>query len=532
MNFPATQKTGRRAEVAVEDHFLSWDWNVGHDHIDNGYDLCITPDHTLYQGIRFLVQVKGTSLRAKANPAANVSRMRLRQYACNVLPVFIIRATPEGNLYWVHAQAWAHANKEAIIGSGSSRVTFDLSRTLADRVGFEKYLNQVVRPLLRSPDALSVVNDGRVFNLDGTGSNLSITSDPKPASSGIANEAPSAVPLVDHPEAKLSFRPLRSEENMAKLREAFEFGLPRSFEVEDFNITPPPELPDLKGIGLAHGTLTMRPIDSKRGFVQISPGKKYFVLSQELNLPADLFSGTKGIGITNESYPSLLDLKIRIAPENGIFRADINLGIRASALNHQPLQAFQELSPLATWAEQVAAEDSMHMALDFDGSRELLSPAVEPIASLLHVLQRVRALSRLHMVARSLNSDFVLSNDMHFTQDDIQDINLAFELLRGERKSVNLGPLEVELTDASASEMTRVTGEFLCTTTWEFAVGGKQVGDIPIMIELPDYVLEKIPGTGKVLIARGEHGKAWMTYSEHKDVGSRFARKLPPADVQ
>jgi hypothetical protein len=526
MNFPATQKTGRRAEVAVEDHFLSWDWNVGHDHIDIGYDLCITPDHAVYQGIRFLVQVKGTSIGGRAGLTARVTKKRLRQYARDVLPVFIIRSTSHGDLYWIHAQAWARINEDALVGLGTSQVAFDPLRTLSDRATFEDYLNHVVRPLL-APDALAVINDERVFNLNAPNPQFTGSPKPKPTNRSVeksANHAASSSPL---PEAQLSFRPLRTEENMQKLREAFEFGLPSPFEVEDFRITPPPELPELKGVELTHGTLTMRPIDAKRGSVQISPGRKYFVLSQELTLAADLFSGTKGIGITNQSYPSALDLKMRIAQEGKRLRADINLGIRMPAISERPLQEFQELSSLATWAEQIAAENSLHIALEFDGLREQLSPAVEPITSLLHVLQRVRAMSRLHMVTRALNSNFVLTSDMHFSLDDFQDIDLAFELLRGERKSVNLGPLEVELADASSREMTRVAGEFVCTTTWEFAIGGKHAGYIPIMIELPGYVLEEeeVPGATKVRIARGEHGKAWMTYSEHHDFSSSFVRK-------
>jgi hypothetical protein len=531
MNFPATQKTGRRAELAVETHFLSWDWNVGHDHIDTGYDLCVTPDHATYHGIRFSVQVKGTSVAGKAGLVARVAKQRLRQYARDVLPVFIIRSTSVGELYWVHAQAWARVNEGALVGKGTSQVSFDPLKTLADRAAFEAYLDVAVRPLLQSPDLLTVVNEKRVFHLNRPDPTSSNAPGRPPKSTNAKRDAAAASSQVDILEAKFTFRPIRTEENLQKLQEAFDFGFPGSFDVEDFSITPPSNLPDFEGVKSAHGTLTMSPIDSKKGFVQMSPGKKYFVLSQELSLQADLFSGSKGIGITNQSYPSALDLKIKIKPENRGFRANINLGIRTSALSHQPLQVFRDLSPLATWAEQVAAEDSMHMALEFEGAREQLSPAVEPIAPLLHVLQRVRALSRLHMIARTLNSDFVLSDDLHFSQDDFQDINLAFELLRGERKSVNLGPLEVEPAEDGARDMSRVAGEFFCTTTWEFAVAGKQVGDIPIMIELPDYVMEELPDTHKVRIAQGEHGKAWMTYSEHQDVNSRLVRKSTHSSI-
>jgi hypothetical protein len=128
------------------------------------------------------------------------------------------------------------------------------------------------------------------------------------------------------------------------------------------------------------------------------------------------------------------------------------------------------------------------------------------------------------MIARTLDSDFVLPAGMVLSADEFQDINLAFELLKGERKAVNLGPIEVEPRDKAAMKMTRVPGELLCTTTWLFALGGQAVGSIPIEINLPDYVVETVRKTGKVRITKGAHGKAWMTYAEHGDTSSRVVR--------
>ncbi|TQM12276.1 hypothetical protein FB548_2208 [Pseudoxanthomonas sp. 3HH-4] len=48
MNLPKSQKTGRLAEWAVDGVFTSWGWNVGEDHIDIGYDLCVTSDYDTY----------------------------------------------------------------------------------------------------------------------------------------------------------------------------------------------------------------------------------------------------------------------------------------------------------------------------------------------------------------------------------------------------------------------------------------------------------------------------------------------------
>lgn len=93
---------------------MSWDWNVGQDRIDIGYDLCITPDQNIYRGIRFLVQVKGTAVSSK-RPKALVASSRLRQYAASILPVFILRVASDKTIYWVHAQAWAATNKEVLL---------------------------------------------------------------------------------------------------------------------------------------------------------------------------------------------------------------------------------------------------------------------------------------------------------------------------------------------------------------------------------------------------------------------------------
>lgn len=515
MNLPKSQKTGRLAELSVDSVFTSWGWNVGEDHIDIGYDLCVTPDYDTYQGVRFLVQVKGTASFAEKTPSAPVYRSRLRQYATDVLPVFILRVAADSTIYWIHAQAWAVKHQQVLEGDGKGRVNFDPSQTLAGRAAFESYLKAICEPLLLVKDRLSIDLDEHSFTPRGIGRATSRHFSPSPT-------------RKQSPEAHLSFRPVRTPENIARLRDAFDYGLPRSFDVDSFNIEPPAGFPELiKPLDLSKGKLTMKRLESRPGDVFICSGREYSVLSQELRVPADLFTGARGIGISNELRSSPLDVTLRITPEGDRFKADIDLAIRAKAMYGKPLHHFYDLAPLASWAEHVAAEDAMVLSLDFGGAREELKPSIGSLTNLLPVFQRIRSLSRLHMVTRALKSDFTLRDADVFSVEDFQDIDFAYELLRGSRRAVSLGPMEVDPVSPEACDMVKSPGALYCRTQWLFEVAGRLVGEIPIEIDMSGYVMEEIPGTNKVLFSKGKDAQAWVMHEKHTETNGRIARGRP-----
>lgn len=520
MNFPSTQKTGRRAELAVEDHFFSWDWNVGYDQIDIGYDLFITPSHDLYRGVRFLVQVKGTSKKGSSALSVAIDKARLRQYARDILPVFLIRVSSDGVLYWLHVQAWANGNAASLSGSGKSRVIFDPARTLSDRVAFEGYLDEVIRPLMSRADILASRTDESAFRLNNVDRDIesSVDTDQAPLETRDKAGAPQALPEL---KMNFSFRPVRGAENLEKALDAYHYGFPRSFDVEDFNLIPADEIAHLiKPLNFINGHVTVGANAVDEGVVYLCSGTEYSVLAQEQGIAVNVFRGAKGVGLTNEMHPGPLDLAIKMDMDGSSGVARFSLGMRLSAVKDQPLQSFTELAPLAAWAEQIAAEDAMSVSALLRGSRSELLPPMHSVEKLIPVFQRIRSLSRLHMIARTLKSEFHIADGDDFTKSDFEDIDLAFDLLRGERKIVNLGPMVISLGE----DVEVPTGQLVCTTCWELVISGKTVGDIPIEIDLRGYVVEPIPEQGKVRISRGEHGRAEIRHIKGANTDARVVR--------
>ena len=518
MNFPAHQRTGLLAEQAVSTLFTSWFYTVGEDRVDIGYDICVTPPVEVYRGLRFLIQVKGTAKKTGATVSAAVSRKRLRQYASDILPVFIVRVTPDGAMYWLHAQAWATQHMDDLKGVGKKQLSFDIDRLLSDRSGFEGYLDGILRPLMGRVDALALRNEEAPFDLHRASQS--------PVGTSTATDHAGAAP-VDRSntgvgevlKAKFSFKPLPGEENAARLREAFGYGLPRNVSVENFTVEPEESaLSSIDSVSNATGelTLTRKPALTKN--VGLCSGEGYTVLSQEFCTTVDVFLGQIGVGVTNEMYPSPINLKVTIPLNTEERKLDFTLGLRFDSLKGRPIGLCRELAPLAAWADRVAVDGAVTIFDVDDGSS--LFGSLKPLAEMLPTLRVIRTMSRLHMIARSLRSDFDFQAGEGLSQQDCEDIDLAFGLLRGERKYVNLKPLEVS---ASAEDVSDIDGLLLLRTNWDLTICGERIGSIPIEIALPDYRLERIQGAGKFCIVKGVL-PAELRYQKHGDTDMHITR--------
>ena len=505
MNFSNTRKTGRLAELSVEELFTSWSWIVGQDTIDEGYDLTVEPDRTRYTGARFLVQVKGTSKPQKGKAiTAPVSKGRLRDYLINPLPVIIVRASADGTLHWIHAQAWCQPNRARIAsGNGECSVKIDKASRLEDREEFERFLDRVLAPSERRPGALAALAAARGEYLSSIDSRLKVRTSVNNGQEEHAILSTSEEPLL----FKFQLRPLG--DGAQRLKDAIDYGMPAELEVEDFKLTGSPLFDELGADGHAKGKLIIQPRPQK-GFVVIRPGTQFSPFASELRFDADWTKGLKGGSIANQAYESALSLNLRLSfEEDGSGRANANIGFRPT-LHERPIAELTEFSSIEQWANQIVDQGSTLIELNFFGRRASLSMASEGLSELLPWLPYTVFLGRLHHVAKALRSDFVVPDDLTFSPADVGDVGLAFALLKGERRRITVGNIKSDLVEEI--DMGR-PGSFHVRTDLLLSVARKAVGTIPVLIDLENYKAE-LTAPKELLLSAGEEGQAWISYCD------------------
>lgn len=497
-NHAQTQITGLRAERRVEDLFLSWGWSPGVYAIDPGYDYTILPDHSKFKGRQFKVQVKGTVRPQKAiGLAAPVARDRLRMYARDVEPVFIVRVAANEVIYWQHAQDWCSKNPARITGKGKVWVRMDEQNVLSDREAFEDYL------------AFAFANATGHSSTDLTTSSHSLS---KPLASRLlakddqaSSNAEELRPLGE--ELQLSFSPKRTGDNVSKLSEAINFGLPHTIEIENFEVRSGTAREPVTSNAFSSGMLTIRQAKSERGDVHLYAGASRSVTDLPLTLRARLYRGSEGASVSTADLPGVFDLKIifpRPSPKN---IANLTLGIRPGSVSGKPVKEIQELAAIGYWADQVLLRQSLRAEVDFSPGRLTLNPHEETLDEFTGTIHVARALGRLHQIARVLGSDFQLSDDLAFSVDELGDIDLAYSLLEGKRITVNTKPFEFSSGEAVDVQERH---HFLVTSTLVFEIEGKLLGSIPVAIDLSGFTLERDPETEVYRVQRGADGQAWM----------------------
>lgn len=512
MNFPDSQRTGALGELDVARVFTDWKWSVGRYLIDSGYDLYVTPDQEKYRGISFYVQVKGTAKESGKKVTAPVSRSRLRTYANSILPVFIVRATADGQLFWADAQAWAGSCSGGLKGGGYVSVGFAQQNNLTDRAEFESYLARLLPEVAQKLSAVSELSI-RSRYLNSIDPHFGVR---------ISKTAGSTEHMVFAREraaaAAFSFKPKPAQENVQNLRDAIEFGLPRTVEVEGFRITGSP-LFDAIGANAATGTLTFSRAEKSRGSVRLYPGRAHLVTSQEVVIEADLFNGVKGYAVSNEGYESVFALTLRA--DMGARTMAMNISLRPE-IAHTPIREIDALRPLADWCDQVAIQKGMLVELCFRNVRAPATVGAETVQELWPFLQWARTLSRLHLLAKALGSTISLPEDLGFSSDDVETIDLAFSLMKGERIQINLGPQEIEpelpLNEVSPDSL-------YTTTTMALSIFGAPLGEIPVGIEYSGFTMENVPGSKTVRLLQGDGGKAWISRAEQNEVGEWLGRE-------
>lgn len=505
MSIPQHQQTGETAETVAMLAFQRWGWNVGRDRVDEGYDLVVTPDRNRYNGQRFLVQVKGTvKSDARAAAYASVERSRMRQYAADPLPVFILRVLPDDTIFWIHAQDWALRHPDRIEGRGRVQVPFDSTRCLSDRDAFEGYLLEVLEPYLAADRSqASVRAEARFLNsLDPRlGVRLTVSEHGKVHEVFARDE---------NVTTSVKFTPEHSADNLDALRQTLEYGLPAKVNVRDLRLVGSPLLTHIHPAGLSTGQLTISPLAVCRGHVRLFAGPVASPRHSVLTLPADLTRGTRGAAISNAAFDDVLGVELRFLVEDNEPTVRFQATIRTDRLTG-PVQDMVLLDAFAPWAEQAIANGRVTMQLRFEGATASLTlddGAMEALGDILHWMREV---GRLHRVSRAMDSDVVFSASASWTADEARDLALVYRLLRGERLPISLDAFEVE----SAPALQRGShGLFRLTSTLDVAFLRQSLGAIPVVIDLLNWAVEPGTAPASCRVAPGEGATAHITHWE------------------
>lgn len=517
MNFTENQRTGVLAENVVESLFLSWFWTVGRDRIDVGYDLFVEPDRERFKGQRFLVQVKGTARQKRGAPTAKVSKSNLRKYAANRIPVFLVRANADGTFHWLHIQRWASLNCKRLDGNGETSIALPVAQTFDEKDGFLAYLDDVLKPPAERPGGVAEVAQERSRYLSSLDSRLSVRV-------GIdgGNEKYEIFARSEPTMFGLQMTPSSEPENIAKLKDAVQYGLPATIQVDAFRMTGS-ELFEAIGANSFHqGKVSIGSSSPREGTVNLYPGNHYSMLAPEVILPAHLYSGHGGFAISNERREGLFDFKLRgetSTPERG--SAQVTIGLREDPLAAAPIRDHATLANLGEWAYEVMKQDSIFMELAFSGNRVPLRIRQDSTSSMRDVLYYVFVLGRLHKISKTLNSDLVVGKDFSLTEEDISDIHLLYAILRGEKRKVSVSPIEI-----SSSVPLSISGEgaFYIETALSLNLSGQSLGTIPVAIDLNDFSLKTTEDSLKYRLEKKPGASAFLYYNEQGRTDATMSR--------
>ncbi|MFY2839345.1 hypothetical protein [Achromobacter xylosoxidans] len=503
MNFPNSKRIGTLGEMDIERLFISWSWNVGVDRIDTGYDLFVAPDSEKYSGARFLIQAKGTARKGVGCVVARVAKARLREYAVNVHPVFVVRVTGDGRLFWVHAQRWAAEYPGKLVGSGYSEIRFPQDNDLCDREFFERYLEKV---LMGRSAALAdnELEDSRMLNSLDSRVGVRLNR----GANGLQHEIYAKSEPV---QAKFHFKTLGGKENLERANEALGFGLPGTFDVGDLDVTGSPVFSAIAGKKVPTAKISIEQSPVGTSTIRLFPGTKFSINSPGLSIRARVYRGLLGLAVSTEGMDCLFDVKLLLPFPDGSRQPQFKLGIRSSAVAGRAIQELDELAPLANWVDKVNAERALYLETSFKGKSGRLIPESNAYDSLQETLRWFLLLGRLHLVAKALDSDFSLSQDPVFSHQDFLDINLAYALLKGETTTINLSDISFRPNEGEVVP----SGEHdaVLNTSLRFSLFDRTVGEIPVTIRLSNFVVKTDLETGVVLLKKGGEGVAEISHA-------------------
>ncbi|WP_313206923.1 DUF4365 domain-containing protein [Stenotrophomonas sp.] len=489
MDLPQNMRTGELAELATKQMFVAWGWATAKDGQDIGYDLFVQPDSNRYKGQRFLVQVKGTARPRRGGITAQLKKARLRQYLANPHPVFIVRSTADGVLYWLHAQRWAESNRDRLEGEGKISVGMDIAQRLEDKDGFMAYLDQVLAPPETVHGSLAELARKRGRHLSSFDPRLSVavsTHGESETYTFMAAQAGFSIPI------EMVHRDLA---NAAAMEEAMKFGLPVSMELEGMKVSGSPLFSELQLDQLQPAKVDIQR-DGKPGTVTLIAGVGPAMSAPSMEIAVDAYHGPAGATMRSRRLtPTMFELRLDLSndPPKSIFK----LGLDMSQFSKGPLARAPSLAEFGTWATASLLEDGFVLSTSFSRTRTVwpLSNTESPAPG---VLRLVRDLYRLQCIARQLDSDFTLHPGTRLVAEDIMAIEMFYNVLCGHKVVTELPELRIEgLVDYPDIE---TDSTYCCNANHLLPIAGVVVGTIPLKIELVGYERIDSPVEGSMIL--------------------------------
>lgn len=518
MNFPESQKTGRLAESDVERLFISWGWTVGKDLIDVGYDLFVEPDQQRYSGTRFLVQVKGTVSKKKQKYIARVSKSRLRQYATNPLPVFIVRVTPDGEFCWLHAQPWCELNRSIVAGSGYAGISVTRDRDLNNRNRFESYLAEIFRPVEQMAGAIEGMARKRADYLSSIDPRLSVKVD---LINGAEQHEIKALASSPPFTAKMTFKSAETldDSSLAQLRDHIEYGSPVDIQVTDFTLAGSALFPEL---GLEHikGKLSLHQNNALKARFVLTPGRSYKPFEKHLYIDALGYRGQSGLLFKAEPFEQILMVECKISQIEDGAHCHWSLQLNSEHIEGKQYGQLHQLSDLGNWALSVLEKNALHMSIEVSGTKSPVTMEKDGLEGMVDLLDWLVLQGKVQALANFSKSDLTYDSGVKISVEDTQAVSVAYAALRGERVPVSVKSISGKLIAGSFVP----SGEnILVETEMSISFGASTLVTLPIKIVLENFKLSIDELDQSIEILPSEDSRAFLSHRIDGESGAMKA---------
>jgi hypothetical protein len=483
--------------------FTEWSWATGRDYLDVGFDLSVQPDRVRFGGQRFLVQVKGTCVKSRGRIVAPVSKSRLREYATSRTPIFVLRVTAEGDIYWIHAQAWCAANSHRISGDGESRIVFEASQRLDDCEMFSRDLEIAFQLQERTPGALGTLAKSRAQYLESLDARFAVeielqqgresyTITPKQPGK------PAQLSLVTSPEQRLAAQ--------EALKTHLEYGTPVELEVGGVRLS---DSTLLEAVG-ASSTRGMIKINTReeRARVRLQAGATFNFCAPSADWNLSLYRGTKGAKLESRR-PEFLTFGATLSPYPGGVDAEFRLAINADHIASRPLRDFSEIDQFFKWSEAMLEASAGFLSIEAEVIKPAMRKSIGDIDRLFDLVQSIYAICLTGRICRFLESDFVFGTDVSLTIHELGILSSLHRALQGE--SVKMPITGAEVADGSVVPTDVAT--FYLITDVPIQVGEKLIGLIPIAAKLSAYETVRNSAGQIVRLQASEESSAFVRFN-------------------